>query len=954
MQRRLQELFGGELELRVGVNTGEAVVGEPRVGSSFVTGDAVNVCDRLQKAACAGEVLAGERTVAVASGAFEFGELRTVEAKGKPGGVSCRAALRSLTLMRPRGVGGFRRVFVGRDAELELLRATYRRAAAHAEPHVVTIVGEPGVGKTRLVRELWEVLAEEEPVPLRRTGRCLAYGDGITYWPIGEVLKEHLGLRDSDRPEEALRKLEGREILGLALGLDAARELHPLDARERLHEAVVAFVDELAAERPVVVLVEDVHWAEPDLLDLLERIVAEARAPVVLLATARPELQDHRPGWGAGRRNATVMWLDPLPADDAARMLDEMVPAVLPAELRELVIDRAEGNPFFLEELVGELVDAGVLEKRDGEWTLGTYQLDFTMPDTVHAVLAARIDRLPPTEKTALQAGAVVGRVFWTSSVVHLLGEEPDFDLLEERDLIRSNRGSMIVGDREYAIKHALTREVAYASIPKARRGRLHAMLADWLESGDLGKDEHASLLAYHYSEAVKPEDVDLVWVDAAEELERLRGRAVHWLRRAGELARGRHEMDEAVELFTRATELVDDEHERALLWREIGHAQALRYDGEAFWAAMNRSLDGPLDPEERAETYSLLALQTSLRSGMWRVRPDRGQIEDWVDRALELAPERSVAHTQALLARANIEPEPGFEVPDDVLQEAANLAELTGEPELRSYAFGARSHAAFARGAFDEAAAWSERRLELLPEIEDPDHLCEGYESAAPVAAAVGRFREARRLAELHWKFARRLSAHHRVHSISLGLELADALGDWNTLAGETDRVVDAVAENLTTPCVRNPRGLLLCALAHLCVGNDERARELEREGELLAGEGHEFALNSPRLRMALVRRETDAVRTLVWIALQRTFVFGPAVFATKLDALVALGERDWIERDAPSLVRRGTVVEPFALRALGAARNDDELLSRADERFAALGLEWHRSQTERLVAGI
>jgi predicted ATPase len=208
---------------------------------------------------------------------------------------------------------------VGRETELELLRATYRRAAAHAEPHLVTIVGVPGVGKTRLVRELWEILAEEDPVPVRRTGRCLPYGDGITYWPIGELLKEHLGLRDSDRPDVAIRKLEGREILGLALGLDVASELHSLDARERLHEAVVAFVDELASEKPAVVLVEDVHWAEDDLLDLLERIVADARAPVVLLATARPELQDHRPGWGAGRRNATVMWLDPLRAGEAAR-----------------------------------------------------------------------------------------------------------------------------------------------------------------------------------------------------------------------------------------------------------------------------------------------------------------------------------------------------------------------------------------------------------------------------------------------------------------------------------------------------------------------------------------------------------------------------------------------------------------------------------------------------------
>ena len=951
MQRRLQELFGGGLELRIGVNTGEAVVGEPRVGSSFVTGDAVNVCDRLQKAADVGEVLAGERTVAAASGAFEFGELRTVEAKGKPGGVTCRAVLRSLTLMRPRGVGGFSRVFVGRDAELELLRATYRRAAAHAEPHLVTIVGEPGVGKTRLVRELWEVLAKEEPVPLRRTGRCLAYGDGITYWPIGEVLKEHLGLRDSDRPHEALRKLEGREILGLALGLDAARELHPLDARERLHEAVVAFVDELAAERPAVVLVEDVHWAESDLLDLLERIVADARAPVVLLATARPELQDHRPGWGAGRRNATVMWLDPLPAHDAARMLDEMVPAVLPNELRELLIARADGNPFFLEELVGELVDAGVLEKRGGEWVLGARQLDFPMPDTVHAVLAARIDRLPPTEKAALQAGAVVGRVFWTSSVIHLLGEEPDFDLLEERDLIRSNRGSMIAGDREYAIKHALTREVAYASIPKARRGRLHAMLADWLESGDLGKDEHASLLAYHFSEAVKPDDVDLVWPGDPEELTRLRKRAVHWLRRAGELARGRHEMEEAVDLFTRALELSSDALERAKLWREVGRAQALRYDGEAMRVALMRALEGPLDDVERADTYAFLAFQSSIRSAMWSIRLNMHLVDEWAQNALELAADGTEARVRALLARANIAP---LGASDDVLQEAAASAEALESVELRSYAFGARSQAAFDRRRFREAATWSERRLELLPGIDDPDHLCEAYEAGAPAAAAICHFSEARRLAALHSDLARRLSAHHRVHAISLELELADALADWSGLAAQTERVRILIAANLATPCVRNPRDLLLCGLAHLCLGDESQAVELERDGLRLAGEGYDTYLSGPRLRIALERGDRLAAASLIDLPVERALVWGPAAFSARLDAFVALGRRDLVEREAPGLLQAGTIVEPFALRALGAAHRDDDLLAKADERFAALGLEWHRSQTERLLAGL
>ena len=366
MQQRMDGLFGGELELRVGVNTGDVVVGAPREGGSFVTGDAVNVADRLQKAAQPGEVLVGERTAAAAAGAFEFGPARSVDAKGKPGGVDGVPVERALRTMRPRGVAGLRRVFVGRDGELDLLRATYRRAAAGAEPHLVTLVGEPGVGKSRLVRELVAVLAEEEPTPMVRTGRCLAYGDGITYWPLGEIVREQLALREGASAEELERGLEGREILGLALGLDVAPELHPLDAREQLHSAAVRFVEEIALGCPTLLLVEDIHWAEPDLLDLLERIVSDARAPLVVLATARPDMLETRPAWGAAKRNSTVLWLGPLPADAAARMVDEMLSAALPEDVRRSVVERAEGNPFFLEELIGELVDSGALVEADG------------------------------------------------------------------------------------------------------------------------------------------------------------------------------------------------------------------------------------------------------------------------------------------------------------------------------------------------------------------------------------------------------------------------------------------------------------------------------------------------------------------------------------------------------------------------------------------------------------
>jgi class 3 adenylate cyclase/tetratricopeptide (TPR) repeat protein len=950
MQQRMKGLFDGELGLRIGVNTGDVVVGVAHEGGSFVTGDVVNVADRLQKGAEPGEVLAGERTVAAVAQAFEFAAPRAVEAKGKPEGVVAAPVVRALRTMRPRGVGGLRRVFVGRENELELLRVTYRRVSAQSEPHLVTLVGEPGVGKSTLVSELWEALAMEEPPPVNRTGRCLAYGTGITYHPLGEILREHYELREGAALDEVEARLAGREILALALGLDVAPDIHPLDARERLHAAAVSFFEELSSACPTVVVIEDIHWAEPDLLDLLERLATDVRGPVMLVATARPEVVELRPTWGLGKRNATVLWLDPLSVAAVSQLLEEKFPR-LPDDLRDRLVERADGNPFFLEELVGELVDSGALVQSEDGWTVGRSDAGFAMPDTVHAVLAARIDRLPALEKSALQAGAVVGRVFWGTPVVHLLdGVEPDFSVLEERDLVTERR-STAEDDREFVIKHALTREVAYGSIPKARRGRLHASFAEWLERASGGADERAPLLAHHYSEAANPHEADLVWAGDPEGLTAVRERAVHWLSRAGRLAFGRHEMEEAVELFTRAVELTDDAYVQATLWRAVGEAHALQYDGEGMRVALLRAVDGPLSDSEKADTYAFLAFQSSIRSAMWSIRLNMELIEGWAAKALELAPDGSEAEVRALLARANANLEGASE---DTLREASKRAETLGSVELRSFALGARTQAAFDRRRFHEAAAASGERLALLSEIDDPDHLCEAYESASPAVAAVCRFDEARRLAELHKELSQRLSAHHRVHSVSLDLELADTLGDWHGLAAQTNRALAAIEANLATPCVRNPRDILLCSVAHFCIGDESRASELERDSSRLAGEGHETYLSGPRIRIALLRGDRSAMEALVELPVERALVWGPGIFAARMDALVALGRHDRIESEAPALVQAETTVEPFALRALGAARRDDELLARADERFVALGFEWHRAQTESLLAGV
>ena len=416
----------------------------------------------------------------------------TVEAKGKPEGVPAQRLVRALSLMRPRGVGGLRTVFVGRDAELGQLQESYRRCVAEGRPQLVVIVGDAGVGKTRLVRELWAWLAEQEPQPLQRTGRCLSYGHGTTYWPLAEVLREHFELQEDDGPDVALERFGRFRYLGLTLGLDVAEGLHPLAARERLHDSWAELLHELAAERPTVLLIEDVHWAEDDLLDLIDSLAAQVDGPLLVLATARPELLERRPAW-----HRWALSLEALRESTAGELLDGLVGLELPPQLRAAIVDRAEGNPFFVEELLATLIDRGVLQRQNGGWTCKELPEGFAVPDTVQAVLAARIDLLPAAEKAALQAAAVIGRVFWTGPIYELVGGAPDFDLLAERDFVRRRPGSSLSGEREYAIKHALTREVAYASLPKARRARLHAAFAGWLERSGEGNDEHAALLAH-------------------------------------------------------------------------------------------------------------------------------------------------------------------------------------------------------------------------------------------------------------------------------------------------------------------------------------------------------------------------------------------------------------------------------------------------------------------------
>jgi hypothetical protein len=419
----------------------------------------------------------------------------------------------------------------------------------------------------------------------------------------------------------------------------------------------------------------------------------------------------------------------------------------------------------------------------------------------------------------------------------------------------------------------------------------------------------------------------------------------VTWLERAGDLAVGRYEIDDGIALLERAVELEASEIRRSDLWRKIGIANALKFDGEAFWTAMERSLEVCHDREICANTYADLALQTSVRSGMWPKRPDPALVDNWIDQALELTGSESRARAKALIARCF------WRGGRETAQEASALAERLGDVELRARAFEASAWAAFADGDFAESLTWVERSLEFVDEIADPDTLADMYEFAIPACCGVGRFAEARRLAQVHTDVVAPLTPHHRLHGVAVELEVEELCGNWDHIIALSERTTSAVEENLFTPCIRNARSLLVTALAAAHGDDHAKAATFEKRAREVASEGYDIVLSAPRARLALARGEVD--RAVATMPPPDEYRMGWALpnITARLDTLVAARDRESIESEAPRFLRAGTFVEPFALRALGVVREDEELIRQAVARFDEMRLEWHAGQTRALL---
>ncbi|HEV7844778.1 MAG TPA: adenylate/guanylate cyclase domain-containing protein, partial [Thermoleophilaceae bacterium] len=537
---------GVHFALRVGVNTGEVLAGA--VGSAYtVIGDTVNVASRLQSVARPGSVTVGARTMRATETAVQYEELTPLDLKGKAEPVP---AWEAVGLIAQHAVGRVAAAnespLTGRQQELGALEAIYGRVVQEGTSHLVTVVGEAGVGKSRLLREFERRLAEHPSRPTVRTGRSLPYGSGIVFWALGEVLRAECGIVESDSSEEAWQKLRSyvgelvgeqddysdREaaLIGRLLGVDVPAELVPDEEDpERMREAFLAAlrrgIEAMAARRPLVIAFEDIHWADDGMLDAIEHLAQWVRAPLMLVCLARDELLDRRPSWGGGRRSATQMMLSPL-SDEHSRAL---VRALLPEghEVVPAVAERSGGNPLFAEEMARRIVEEGTIEA--GE-----------LPDTVQAVLAARLDSLEPFERRLVQQASVVGRTFPEEALVSLARSEGR-DLgqalvsLQEKDILGPASDGPLIGERELAFKHVLIRDVAYGMLPKAVRSRKHFEVGAFLEERARDRtDEFAALLAEHYGRAAALGRESGV---PPQELDAMRARALRFLEEAGDTA---------------------------------------------------------------------------------------------------------------------------------------------------------------------------------------------------------------------------------------------------------------------------------------------------------------------------------------------------------------------------------------------------------------------------------
>jgi class 3 adenylate cyclase/tetratricopeptide (TPR) repeat protein len=793
-----------ELQARIGIEAGEVVTGAG--DSTFATGEAVNIAARLQQLAEPGQILLGPAAHRLTMGRIEVDDIGPVEVRGRDEPVWAWAAT-SADGRPPARVPVT--PLVGRDHELELIENTFARATRDRRAHLVTIYGEPGVGKSRLANEF---LASLEGTTILH-GRCLPYGESITYWPLAEMVKGAADIADDDPLDVAIEKLREccpaeavADLLGLATGVLEA--VHGERSQQEISWAAREWAQLMAQTQPLILVFEDIHWGEEPLLELIEHMTEWVRdGSLMILCLARAELLDVRSDWGGGRVRATAIELEPLGDADGETLIEALTEeTAISEETRRRLLDKTGGNPLFLEEVMLAVNECGEEEAAA------------RIPDTVQALIAARIDRLQPPSKAVLQRASVIGRTFWAGAIEFLAEEDDTEEAINDlllRDLVVGESRSSLKNETAYRFKHVLIRDVAYASLTKSARAKHHARFAEWLR--ERAGDELLEIRAHHLDHAASL----LAELDGAPPADLAR-EAADTLEEAGRRALAREANQAARHLFLRSVELEPTLHRRYLAakaaWRlddlpavaremEAVREEAVRIgnknlDGKALTAIADMALMREADPlrarELAEQALAILdddpparfdALRVAWNAAYWVGH--LADAEHYVVEQLELARAagRKDLESVAILTWADTySARLDIETARSKLAHARDLAEESGAINARGRVFQAWTKVYLLQGELEQAeeafaeanrlfseagAVWAVARslnmgawvawergdltkaekrfresIRLLKPIGDRATLCESQRGLAELLLVRGRIEEAERFA--------------------------------------------------------------------------------------------------------------------------------------------------------------------------------------------------------------
>ena len=929
----------GTLEVRIGVNTGEALVNidaRPEAGEGMVAGDVVNTGARLQAAAPANGILVGEATFHATDRAIEYGDHHPVDAKGKAEPVRVWEAMQArsrleVDVQRPRAP------LVARDRELDMLVDALARVRSDRATQLVTLVGEPGIGKSRLVYELFRAIELDPELIWWRHGRSLPYGEGVSFWALGQMVKTQAAILETDTADAAERKLRVavqemdeadwllshlRPLVGLGTRDQAG------DQRSEAFGAWRKFFEELAEQRPLVLAFEDLHWADDGLLDFVDYLVDWASdVPILVVASSRPELLQRRPNWGGGKRNATTISLAPLAGDDTARLIGVLLgKSVLAAETQARLLQQAGGNPLYAEEFVRMLAERGATE---------------ALPETLHGIIAARLDMLAPDEKALLQRAAVVGKTFWLGPLNGMSdhGLEDQLHALQRKEFVRRERRSSVEGDTEYSFLHVLIRDVAYAQIPRGVRARRHLEVAEWIESRGRTEDS-AEMLAHHYLAALEYERVAVT--DAPATLER----AVHALREAGTRALSLNAYA-ACERFTEAAlqlaEAGSAEWSRLLLLRlRAGwHSRILTSEEVSRLEEACAELERAGFVEAAAESGALAAWSAWIRGDLVRAAGAIQHAQKLVEGA---PPSRAKVAVLNELSRQNVLAGRGAEA-IEVSGEALRMAAQLGLVDLQISALNQRGMARSELGD-PEYEADFERCIDLAREIGFGQGIVRGYGNFSTYVYATG---DVARSFELHEEA---LGAAERF-GIDSGIrwqrgERVDFdyhAGRWDDASRRVEALLASSAgrpRHFIDPFLYTVRGLLLAARGDIGAALEEDAFQVRLSHDLDPQAAHPSLVYSSFLHATAGERETASARfdelVRLWSDGLQRVTFNPSELAF---AAVLLGrQRDFLAlADAARSTRWLEAARAFARGDyLHAAELFSEIGSRPNEAYARL----------------